>query len=171
MLSLLLCLKLPPSYGNAQRSGCFELFFSWESGSLVVILKLGAQNSLTKDWSKSLSHWGIAGYHYSKQHCKKAAHCSFAHHCYLGNAFITEKGNSTYVFHEALLMQYQRDYFHDWNFNICKEKKKKRNKKGKKRVLSASSCLTLVDKGKWIHMDPWEPGKVIIGQEVLLQNS
>lgn len=35
LLSLPPCLKLPPSYGNTQRSGCFELFFP---GSLAALL-------------------------------------------------------------------------------------------------------------------------------------
>jgi len=53
---------------------------------------------------------------------QKSMHCFFAHHCYLGNAFITKKLNRTYVFRETLLMQYQKCCFHLWSSYTCKKK-------------------------------------------------
>lgn len=112
LLALLPCLKLPPSYGNTQRSGCFELFFPGSLAALLSFSNLEHKTPLQKTEAKPqpLRNCWIS---LLKTTLQKAARCFFAHHCYLGNAFITEKWNSTYVFCEALLMQYQRDYFHD----------------------------------------------------------
>lgn len=142
LLALLPCLKLPPSYGNTQRSGCFELFFPVRLAALLSFSNLEHKTPLQKTEAKPQPRRNC-WISLLKTTLQKAARCFFAHHCYLGNAFITEKWDGTYVFREALLMQGQRDYFHDWNFNICKKKKTT-----KKRVLSGSSCLALVDKGK-----------------------
>lgn len=111
LLALLTCLKLPPSHTNTQRSDCFELFFPGIIAALLSFSNSEHKDPLQKTEAKpqpSMNCWISL----LKTTLQKLVRCFFAHHCYLGNVFITEKWISTYVFHEMLLMWYQRGYFH-----------------------------------------------------------
>lgn len=122
LFALLTCLKLPQSYANTQRGDCFEVFFP---GTLAVLLSFSNLEHKTPSQKTEAKLQPPRNCWISllRTTLQKSVCCFFAYHCYSGNAFITEKQNSTHVLHETPLVQYQKVAFTSEFLTLVRKKK------------------------------------------------